>query len=538
MDVARRRRWLLGLAAGATFFAVGFTILAVLAFRYYSPRLRAGVERALSDYFGSDVQIGTFEASLFPTTRIEAGGVVLRYKARRDVPALVTIERLTAEASPRALLRSPAEVQRVQISGMHMHVPPRPRPAPPAVPPRIAPPSESRAVRPPPPIDVPAFVPPATDRPILIREILVEDMALELIPRNPSKPARVFEIHKVTLVDFTLDQPVAFTATLTNPKPVGEIATTGSFGPWNQEDPSLTLVNGTYEFSNADLSTIKGIGGILRSTGKFSGPLERIEVSGHTETPDFRLTIGRHPMALTSDYEAIVDGTSGDTWLTPVRAKLASSPILAQGGVVKERKDIKGRRVTLDVVVDKGRIEDFLRLAVKAAQPLMTGTVALKTAFDLPPGEADVPERLFLDGEFLVASANFTSASVQDKVDELSRRGQGRPQDETVDNVISNLRGRFTMKDGVLRFPDLRFEVRGATVRLRGHYVIRGEAIDFRGELRLAARVSKTTTGMKSFFLKIVDPLFAKDGAGTVLPIKITGSAENPTFGVEVGKIF
>ncbi len=45
-------------------------------------------------------------------------------------------------------------------------------------------------------------------------------------------------------------------------------------------------------------------------------------------------------------------------------------------------------------------------------------------------------------------------------------------------------------------------------------------------------------TGWKSWLAKPFDPLLAKDGAGTVIPIKITGTAKQPKFGVEVKKIF
>jgi hypothetical protein len=43
--------------------------------------------------------------------------------------------------------------------------------------------------------------------------------------------------------------------------------------------------------------------------------------------------------------------------------------------------------------------------------------------------------------------------------------------------------------------------------------------MDFRGELRLDAKLSETTSGIKSFLLKLVDPLFEKDDAGAVVPV-------------------
>ena len=42
--------------------------------------------------------------------------------------------------------------------------------------------------------------------------------------------------------------------------------------------------------------------------------------------------------------------------------------------------------------------------------------------------------------------------------------------------------------------------------------------------------------GVKSVFLKIVDPLFKKKGAGAVLPIRVRGTREDPKFGLDVVK--
>jgi hypothetical protein len=39
-------------------------------------------------------------------------------------------------------------------------------------------------------------------------------------------------------------------------------------------------------------------------------------------------------------------------------------------------------------------------------------------------------------------------------------------------------------------------------------------------------------SGWKSWFLKPIDPFFAKHGAGTELPIRITGTRSEPHFGL------
>jgi len=76
--------------------------------------------------------------------------------------------------------------------------------------------------------------------------------------------------------------------------------------------------------------------------------------------------------------------------------------------------------------------------------------------------------------------------------------------------------------------------VPGAQLNLQGIYDIGESKLDFNGHLRLQAKLSQTVTGKKSFFLKAVDPFFSKEGAGTLLPITITGTRNEPTLGVSV----
>ncbi|HEY6184520.1 MAG TPA: hypothetical protein VIW67_19910, partial [Terriglobales bacterium] len=68
--------------------------------------------------------------------------------------------------------------------------------------------------------------------------------------------------------------------------------------------------------------------------------------------------------------------------------------------------------------------------------------------------------------------------------------------------------------------------------QLDGTYGLKTEAMDFHGTLRMDAKISQTMTGMKSLFLKAVDPFFRKNGK-TELPIKIGGTREKPSFGLD-----
>ena len=330
-----------------------------------------------------------------------------------------------------------------------------------------------------------------------------------------------------------------FTATLINPVPKGRIDTKGTFGPWQKGDPGATPLGGEYSFQNADLDTIKGIGGILNSTGVFDGQLERISVKGDTKVPDFHLDISRQPVALSATFEAVVDGTDGDTYLEVVDAAYLRTRIVAKGAVTGI-KGVKGRSVKLNVHIEEGRIEDLLRLAVKGERPLLVGRVALETDFDLPPGDRDVIEKLLLSGKFGVAAATFTDPAVQKKLSGMSHRARGRDPDEKADNVVSDLSGTFKLKDASLSFSDLSFGLPGATVRLHGSYGLRSEAILFDGTLRMDATISEAAGagGMKGFFLKLVDPIFRTKGAGALVPIRVRGTREKPEFGLDVGKVF
>src|SRR5262249_26761959 len=186
------------------------------------------------------------------------------------------------------------------------------------------------------------------------------------------------------------------------------------------------------------------------------------------------------------------------------------------------------------VTSEKARLEDILRLATKADRPFMTGLLDLRTKLILPPGPAKVLDKLKLDGEFGVTNGQWTNADVREKLKSLSRHGEGQPANETAGSSVSDFRGFFTLEKSTLTFRNLRFSVPGADVQLRGDYALRSERLDFRGDLRMQAKLSQTVAGKKSFFLKAIDPFFSKNGTGTQLPIKISGTRETPTIGVSI----
>ena len=164
---------------------------------------------------------------------------------------------------------------------------------------------------------------------IVVDRIECTDAKVAMETSKPGKKPLEFAIKSLVLIDVGAKKPLNYEALLVNPKPVGDVQSTGHFGPWQNDNPRDTPLDGNYKFTHADLSSIHGLGGILSSTGNFGGTLGNLTVEGMTDTPDFRLDFSDHPVPLHAEFHAVVDGTTGDTRLDPVRARLGRTEITA-----------------------------------------------------------------------------------------------------------------------------------------------------------------------------------------------------------------
>lgn len=511
------RKWVIGVVAAVVIVLIvaPIVVLHVLAPRIHAI-LRERTEAALRTHFASQVEISDFSVSLTPRFEITITGLVLRHKGRTDIPPLIQLSKVSMYGTLRSVLKHDPEFTLVKVDGLRISTPPR----------------------------VPGGQPliHGTDQdlakkyPVLIDELVADDAIIIVLRGQPGKPPHEYPLHHLHLENLSFDRPANFQAILTNAVPKGEINSFGQFGPWLAEDPSDTNVAGKYTFYNADLGTLKGLKGILSSTGQFSGPLDYLSVDGQTDTPDFSLRTANHPVALHTDFSAIVDGTNGNTYLKSVTARFLNTTLQVSGKVVDEDRLMKGRTIVLEAVSHDAQVEDLIRLTTKVSRPVMTGNVDLRTKITIPEGMPDLVERLRLQGQFGIGHIQFRNSSTQGKVDSLSRKGQGQPTDMDISNVVSEMKGSFGLKNAVVNFSNLDFGVTGAAINLSGTYNLDSEALDFHGQLKLKAKPSQTTTGVKSFFLKAVDPFFKGKDAGTVLAIRITGTKDNPTFGLDHGK--
>lgn len=490
-----------------------------------APRAKLRIVNALQDRFDADVDVKSLQVSLFPQPNVTGAGMTIRHRQWADPHPLISIRRFTARTDFSTLLNRRNHVDLVRLEGLEIYVPPRGRAA------------ERNTELEHEPVASAEPGHDSTRLKFLIETMIADGAVLEIEPKVENKEPLRYLVEKLTLHSVGPGQPLAFQAKLTNAKPPGLIDSSGSFGPWQKDDPRATPVSGKYSFQKADLAVFKGISGMLSSTGNYHGVLQHIEVDGSTDTPDFALKRGGQPVHLTTTFHSIVNGTDGDTILEPVDAHFLGSEFVCKGGVVHLDRT-PGKTVSLDAVTRQARMQDILRLVTGDGRPLLKGAVDFKTKIMIPPGPEDVMDKLRLDGQFSVVSAEFTSKNVQQRLRTLSDRARGiskqEEQQQPLETVASNFYGRFTLDRAVTSFARLSFDVPGAAIHLSGTYNLRSEAIDMAGTFRMQATLADTQSGIKHWLLKPLDPLFEKDGAGFLAPIKITGTRDHPEIAATI----
>jgi hypothetical protein len=498
-----------------------FLTLTILTHRA-SGILRSRIINTLSTRFDGRVELPSLEVSAWRGFEVEGKGLKVWTDKLPQKEPLFAVDSFQFHTMWWNLLRSPMHVGTVQIRGLAIHVPPK----------------QQRG-------SIPSFTPPGergkkNKIEIVVDHLEVDQARLVFGNNKPGKDPMVFLIHSLSMQSVGRGRPMHFHAILVNPKPIGNIDSAGSFGPFNVNDLGSTPVSGDYTFSHADLNSIHGIGGMLSSTGKYAGELDRIVVDGKTDTPNFSLDVSGHQVPLKTTFHAIVDGTNGDTYLQPVDAWLNKSHIVARGSV----QDIKGKGhlIRLQVMVGpQADIGDMLNLAMKMRPPLMHGRLNLATTLVIPPGSQRVAEKMELKGSFLIKNATFPDASTQKVVDELSLRGSGKPKEasQAAKNgvkIASDMRGDFSLANGKLTVPSLDYQVPGAHISMHGLYTMDGNDFNFAGHVRLQAKISDMVSGWwKKLLLMPVDPIFAGHGVGTDLPIKVSGDKHSTHVGLDIG---
>jgi hypothetical protein len=171
----------------------------------------------------------------------------------------------------------------------------------------------------------------------------------------------------------------------------------------------------------------------------------------------------------------------------------------------------------------------------------MAGMADFMAEVRIAPGRRSFFQKLELQGDFGIDEGKFSKLATQERVNSLSegaRGGKDHARRETErgspQTVLSDLKGHVVLKNGTANLSRLSFSIPGAVAQLQGTYNLISEKIDLHGTLRTNSELSKTTHGMKALILKALDPFFKKHHADYVAPVKITGTYEHPSFGLDL----
>jgi len=171
---------------------------------------------------------------------------------------------------------------------------------------------------------------------------------------------------------------------------------------------------------------------------------------------------------------------------------------------------------------------------LKASRAPMSGSVRFEGRAEIPPVKRRFLEKVKLLGGFGIAGGTFAKPSTQEGVDKLSAGARGEKDPADPETVLTDLKGQVNLVAGTARFSDLSFDVPGAAARMDGTYNLISHNIDLRGQLEVDSKISNTTSGPKAFLLKIMEPFFKKKRKGEIVPVRISGSFEHPTFGLDL----
>jgi hypothetical protein len=489
------RKWPL-IAAG---IAAVMVIAAIVVFTREWPFTRNAVERDLAQASSGSVQIRSFRQTYFPHPGAVAEGVVIRYEAKE--PLFISIERLTIQASYLGMLRH--HVSLLRTEGAHA----------------VLPSGEAVAGR-------------ATlgRSKTVIDQLQADGTLLEIGQPDGAHPATRITLQQFRMHDLGSHHAMAFQVALLVPKPPGEARATGELGPWRSDDPRQTRIAGSYSFRHADLSALHGVAGVLSSQGKFQGPLSSIQVEGATEMPDFEVAGVRHRERLNTKFHAVVDASTGDVVVAGVDAVLGGTAFFAHADIAPVGEE-RGKTISADFLVRQGRIQDVFWLFMKAPRPPLAGVTSFRAHATLPPGHERFLRKVVFVADFGIDEALFTTPKTEQKLSQMSERARGDstpPADPA--SVLSDLKGHVELREGVARFSELSFTVPGAIAHLHGTYDVITKKVNLQGTVQTQVKLSKTTTGVKSFLMKLIGHFKNNDHRGAPIPVSIVGTYPHPQY--------
>ncbi len=504
-----KKRWP---ALVATLIFVALLIGGVILATHW-PFSSQKVMQAVQEDWPGKISVQHFDRTYFPHPGCILDGVTLTRGSDTTGPPLVVIRRVSIKANYHDLFFRPGYISSIALEGLKISIPV----------------DQSGTLASSASAPSPGQKPSSKSSSVRLGEVFTKDATLEIATKSDG-PLK-FEIHELTLKSINDKGPMSYDLAMHNPEPPGEIRSRGKLGPWDSGHLDNIPLSGNYTFDKADLGVYGGIAGLLSAKGDFQGRLGQIETQGTTEIPNFEVTRSHHPVMLKTKFAATVDGTGGDTVLKSVDGTFLHTAVHV-AGTIASKSGKPGKTALLNLAVQDGRIDDVLRLFVRDPKPPLEGATTFKAHVVWPSGDQQFLKRVILKGDFVIEHARWENTERQNNVNMLSKRARGEKKDPSTPNVTAEIKGNVEMINAIATLKDTACKVPGAEATLSGTYNLENTKIDFHGSLKTDASVSDDTTGAKAVLLKPLDPLFKRKHAGAVLPVTMTGTYQNPQFGV------
>src|SRR5215469_1790484 len=488
----RKRRKAFWLAVVAAIVACLFLILLA---RFW-PFTQKSILGDLGEAADSVVAAQSYHATLFPPGCV-LEGVTFRHQGSE----FITIQKLIVAGSYLGVLRR--HVRRIEAIGAQVYIP------------AIGSHAKFHAQR----------------SRTTVDELIANGAYVEFEPSKPHKGHFRFDVHQATLRNVRWGGAISYHLQFHNPNPPGEVSADGKFGAWADGRAENTPFSGRFTFEHADLAYSHGIAGMLWSQGQFDGSLKHLNINGSAVVPDFEIASSGNKVKLEARFDAYVDGMNGDTFLQHVEARFGKTDLVAEGSIASSSGH-KGKFASVRLKVMNGRTEDVLGLFVTGTSP-MSGPLWLEAEATLPPDESQFAKKVDLEGTFHIDEGRFSKQTTQRDVDELSAGARGKNK-QFPPLVLADLSGHVKLQQGTANFSELSFTIPGAKARMYGTYSIQNYRINLHGRMRVETKISKTSSGIKSLALKILDPLFRKRKKGEIVPIHIAGTYQKPQFGLDL----
>jgi len=480
--------------------------LSILAYRW--PFTREKSLDRLEHFAFSKVHVSSFHQSFFPTPGYVAEGLVFTRDSKGTPVTMATVQRFTCRASWWTMLLLRDQLKQVRLSKLVVRIP-NPLPA---------------------PLHLHTEAKEAT----VIKEIIADGALLE-VEQSPNDlaPSR-FGFPELALKNVSEKTSVGFRTVMEIPKPTGTLSINGDFGPVNPEKPLETPVAGAFNLANGNLGCFHSLSGLLSGSGSFHGRVARVVVQGTANIPNFALSSVQHSVALRGEFHALVKGENGDVSLESARVSFPNTIMNAQGSI-SSKPGQPGKTVSLDIEAKQGRVEDLLRLLLKADPPALDANISFKTHAELPDGDGPFLRRVGLTGNFRITRAQFSKLNSRNKLDQLSAHVRGDKREEEQPGeapaVVFDFNApAMVLRDGTAHFSNTLFTLPGGSAKGSGTYNLLDKRIDWTGDFAMRTDLSGATTGLKSILLKPLAPFFRGKHSGAVVPIHVGGTYSHPLF--------